>query len=200
MQIYAHLIDDFKTDRKGISPPLPIYLRLLPILLYLTIVAAILLNGIFVVRLSQAGSSKDVALERDRRIQGELKKTKESRTALEKEAKKASDIVAWLDASRPLQPLVVAIARSIEAGSSILSLRLDRDAENPAQIRFSIRIASETPRQLDLTLAKIADLRFRAFTPQQTSEKGEFDYSATLIWLDAAARDRAENSEKKEGS
>jgi len=196
MQIPVYLIDDFKTDRKGGSPPLPIYLRLLPILLYLTILASILLNAIFVVRLSQAGSSQEVALARDRSTQDELKKAKDSRTALEKEAKKASDILAWLDAARPLQPLVVAIARSIEPGSSILSLRLDRDAENPAQIRFSIRIASETPRQLDLTLAKIADLRFRAFSPQQTAEKGEFEYSATLIWLDARARDNAGTTEE----
>lgn len=200
MQILVHSIDDFKTDRKGISPPLPIYLRILPILLYLTIVAAILLNAIFVVRLSQAGRSQETALSRDRSTQGELKKAKDSRTALESEAKKASDILAWLDASRPLQPLVVAIARSIEPGATILSLRLDRDAENPAQIRFSIRIASETPRQLDLTLAKIADLRFRAFSPQQTAEKGEFDYSATLIWLDAAARDNTATTEDKVGS
>lgn len=189
MQIIAKSIDDFKTDRKGISPPLPIYLRLLPILFYLAIVATILLNGFFFVRFSQAGKSKEVEQVRDQQLQNEIQSTKKLRTDLEKEAKKASDILTWLDASRPLQPLVVEIARSMQPDSSIVELRLERDAENPAQIRFSIRLSSDDTRQLDLTLAKIANLRFRTFSPQQSMTKGEIDYKATLIWLDASQRE-----------
>jgi len=191
MQIFAKSIDDFKTDRKGISPPLPIYLRLVPIVFYLTIAASILLNGLFFVRYSQAGKNREMALIRDKQVQADLAGAQKQRKDLENETKRASDIVAWLDASRPLQPLVVEIARSIEDDSSIVELRLDRDAENPAQIRFSMRLGSDTARQLDVTLAKIAALRFRTFSPQQTMEKGAIDYKATLIWLDAA-RENAE--------
>jgi len=172
MQIFAKSIDDFKTDRKGISPPLPIYLRLVPIVFYLTIAASILLNGLFFVRYSQAGKNREMALIRDKQVQADLAGAQKQRKDLENETKRASDIVAWLDASRPLQPLVVEIARSIEDDSSIVELRLDRDAENPAQIRFSMRLGSDTARQLDVTLAKIAALRFRTFSPQQTMEKG----------------------------
>lgn len=190
MQITARSIDDFKTDRKGISPPLPIYLRLLPLLFYLAVLGSIVLSGLFFIRYSQAGKMRDVARQRAGQIQADLQASKKQRQDLENEAKKASDIVAWLEASRPLQPLLVEIGRSIEPNSSIVELRLDRDANNPAQIRFSLRLSSDGTRQLDLTLAKIAALRFRTFSPQQTFEKGEIDYKATLIWLDAASREQ----------
>jgi hypothetical protein len=200
MQIHARTIDDFKTDRKGISPPLPVYLRILPIVFYLTIAAAILLNGLFVLRLSQADKDREASLARDKGIKAEIATATGERKAREKEAKKASDILAWLDSSRPLQPLLVAIARSIEPGSSLLSLRLDRPADNPTQIKFSIRLASDSARQLDLTLAKVADLRFRAFSPQQTVENGEFDYKATLIWQDSSARKNEKTAAEEAGS
>ncbi|MFZ4681065.1 MAG: hypothetical protein ACOYMS_01070 [Terrimicrobiaceae bacterium] len=186
MLIFAKSIDDFKTDRKGISPPLPIYLRIVPLVFYMTIGASILLNGLFFVRYSQAGRNKEVATLREKNLQADLSAAKSQRKDLENETKRASDIQTWLDASRPLQPLIVAIARSIEMDSSIVELRLDRDSDNPAQIRISMRLGSDTTRQLDLTLAKIADLRFRTFSPQQSLAKGEIDYKATLIWLDAA--------------
>ena len=192
MQIFAKSIDDFKSDRKDISPPLPIYLRILPVVFYLTVLATILLNGLFFLNLSQASKNKDLAVARDRQIQADLVAAKKERGDLEDEAKKASDILAWMDAARPLQPLMVEIARSIEPDSSILELRMDRDAENPTQIRFALRLSSETTRQLDLTLAKISDLRFRTFSPQQSLNKGEIDYKATLLWLDAGARDQKE--------
>ncbi len=185
MQIYAKSIDDFKSDRKGISPPLPIYLRIVPMVFYLTIVASILLNGLFFVRYSQAGKNKEMALLRETKLQADLAAAKDQRKALENETKKASDIQTWLDASRPLQPLIVEIARSIEADSSIVELRLDRDGDNPSQIRLSMRLGTDTARQLDVTLEKISSLRFRTFSPQQTMAKGEIDYKATLIWLDA---------------
>jgi len=191
MQIFAKSVDDFKTDRKGISPPLPIYLRIVPMVFYLTIAASILLNGLFFVRYSQAGKNREMAMVRDKQVQADLAGARKERKDLENETKRASDIVAWLDASRPLQPLVVEVARSIDDDSSIVELRLDRDAENPAQIRFSMRLGSDTTRQLDVTLAKIAALRFRTFSPQQTMEKGAIDYKATLIWLDAARENAA---------
>lgn len=186
MQLAGKFVDDFKTDRKGISPPLPIYLRLLPIVFYLTIFASILLNGLFVVRYSQAIQEREEASKRDQAVQAELAATSKQRSELEGQAKKASDIGSWVEGSRPLQPLVVEIARSIEPGASIEELRLDRDANNPEQIRLSMHLGSDSPGQLDLTLARIADQKFRMFSPQQTLVKGDINYKATMLWQDPA--------------
>ncbi|CAN5408755.1 hypothetical protein BH09VER1_BH09VER1_09880 [soil metagenome] len=184
MQLAGKFVDDFKTDRKGISPPLPVYLRLLPIVFYLTVFASILLNGLFVVRFGQATKLRDDLIARDRAVQADLTTAKKQRADLEGEAKKASDIGAWVEGSRPLQPLVVDIARSIEPGASIEELRMDRAAENPAQIRLSMHLGSDSPRQLDLTLAKISEQKFRLFSPQQTLVKGDINYKATMLWQD----------------
>lgn len=184
MQISGKYIDDFKTDRKGISPPLPIYLRVVPILFYLTIVASLVLNGLFLIRYGQAKQDKEAAIVANRKVQDDLRAAKQMRKDLESEAKKASDIASWVEASRPLQPLVVEIARSIEPDASLVDLKLTRDANSPSQIQLAMRLGAETTRQLDLTLTKIGDQHFRAFSPQQSLLKGEIDYKATLLYQD----------------
>jgi len=184
MQIQGKYVDDFKTDRKGISPPLPVYLRLLPIVFYLAIFASILLNGLFVVRYSQATRERDEAIKREAGLQADVATARKQRESLEGEARKASDIGSWVEGSRPLQPLVVEISRSMEAGNLIEELRLDRSAENPAQIKLSLHLGSDSAKQLDLTLAKIGDRKFRLFSPQQTLVKGDITYKATMLWQD----------------
>ena len=127
MLIYAKSIDDFKTERKDISPPLPVYLRLVPLIFYLTIGASILLNGLFFVRYSQANLEREETLRRDRQHKADLAESAQQRKELEDEAKKASDVAAWLSGARPLQPLLVEFARSIEENSTIVEVKLERD-------------------------------------------------------------------------
>lgn len=184
MQLSGKFIDDFKSDRKGISPPLPPYFRLIPIGFYLAIVASIVLNGLFLIRYGQAQQDKQDAIQQNTKVQDDLRNTQAMRKNLEGQAKKASDIAAWISASRPLQPLVVEIARSIEPDASLVDLKLTRDGDNPAQIVLAMRLGAETTRQLDLTLNKIGDQHFRAFSPQQNLVKGEIDYKATLLYQD----------------
>lgn len=191
MQIYARTIDDFKTERKDIAPPLPGYLRLVPMFLYLSIVASILLNALFIARFSQAGQAKDISLKQDRQTLADLDAAKKQRGELETEAKKATDMANWVDASRPLQPLIVEIARSMEPEASLMELRMDRDAENAAQVKLSLRLQTDNARQLDQTLQTIANSRFRTYSPQQSMVKGEVDYKATLLWQDAAREQSA---------
>lgn len=184
MQLPAKSIDDFKTERKGISPPLPTYLRVVPLLFYLTIAASLVLSGLFYLNYGEAKKNKERAIETNRKLQADIKSTAQMRKDLEKEAKRASDVASYVEASRPLQPLVVEIARSMQPDSSLVDLRLVRDANNPAQVKLNLRLGTETTRQLDLTLAKIAEQQFRAFAPQQNLAKGELSYQATLLWQD----------------
>ncbi len=60
--------------------------------------------------------------------------------------------MGWIEGSRALQPLVVAIARSVDEKSSIPELAFDRDTENPAQIKLSLKLLTGDARQLDRTL------------------------------------------------
>jgi hypothetical protein len=182
MQIYPRVIDDFKTERKDITSPLPAYLRLVPLVLYLTVAAAILLNALFLVLSGQASKVKEDAVKEDRRIAAELEAAKAQRQSLESETKKATDLISWVEASRPLQTLLVEIARSIGEGASLNELNLERSDENPAQILLTLRLRSENPRQLDETLQTISRSQFKMFSPQQSFERGEVEYKATLLW------------------
>lgn len=187
MLISGKDIDDFKTERKNISPPLPVTLRLVPILFYLSIVMGILLNGLFALQLAQATRAKDQATQELSTTKQDLAKVQADRTALEAEVKRASDVATWLESARPLQPMIVNIARSIEPDSSIVELKLERDAENPTQLKLGLRLNGESTKQLDLVLEQIAAQQFRIYTPQQSSQRGEIEYKSTLVWQPGGA-------------
>jgi len=182
MLIHGKAIDDFKTERKNITPPLPMALRLVPILFYLSIVCGILMNGIFALQFADATRARDQATQELSATRANLAKVDEERKALEAEVKRASDIAAWVESSRPLQPLAVNIARSIGPESNIVDLKLERDPENPAQLKLALRLTGDSTKQLDLILERIAAEKYRIYTPQQTLIRGEIEYKATLVW------------------
>lgn len=184
MQIHGRFIDDFKTERKDVAPPLPSYLRLVPILFYATIVGTVLLNALFIAQFSQAGQIRESESRKNRELQAELDAAKSERQQLESEAKRATDLANWVDTSRPLQPLIVEVARSMEPEASLVDLKLERNTDNPSQIRLSLKIQTDNTRQLDQTLQMISNSRFRLYSPQQSMDKGEVNYSATLLWQD----------------
>ena len=185
MQIHGRYIDDFKTERKDVAPPLPTYLRLVPILFYATIVGSVLLNALFIAQFSQAGQIREAERKKNRELKVELDATKSKRLELESEAKRATDLANWVDTSRPLQPLIVEVARSMEPEASLVDLKLERNEDNPSQIRIALKIQTDNTRQLDQTLQAISNSRFRLFSPQQSMDKGEANYSATLLWQDS---------------
>jgi hypothetical protein len=99
-----------------------------------------------------------------------------------------------------LQPLIVEIARSMAPHSSIIDLRLDRDGDAPAQLKFSIKLGTDSTKQLDTTLEKIARLDYRTFSPQQSLGRGELDYRATLVSRLQRSSNAPAAGERKEGT
>lgn len=186
MHIFSRIIDDFKTERKDIAPPLPPYLRLVPVFFYLSVAAGILLNVLFFVLSSQASRTKAAAVAEELKLTAEMETTRANRKSLEDETKKATDLISWIETARPLQPLAVEIARSIGEGSSLNELLLERSDENPSQILMTLRLKTDNPKQLDQTLQTISEKNFRTFSPQQSMDKGETEYRATLLWQNPA--------------
>jgi len=184
MQVLAKTVDDLKSDRKDITPPLPVLLRLVPILFYCSIALAVILNSIYFIQFRLAVEERDSHVRQIAELRSQLATASGQRVALEKQIKKASDVEAWLESSRPLQPLAVAIARSIREDSTIIDLRMDRDPESPAQILFAIRLNTGSIKQLDTTLETIARERYRIISPTQNMSRGEVDYKAKLVWQD----------------
>ena len=192
MQITERQIDDFKSDRKDITPPLPVVLRLVPLLFYCSIAVAVILSSIFAIQFQFAVQKRDNHKTMTASLGAQTQDTRSQRTALEAQIKKATDIQNWVASSRPLQPLLLAITRSMGPRSSIVDLRLDRETDNPSQIKMNLSMGTDSTKQLDLTVEKIAALNYRAYSPTQTLGRGELDYKATLVHQDPLGRQNEE--------
>lgn len=184
MKLESRVIDDMKTERAEIAPPLPATFRLVPLGFFLSVAGTIILCGFFAWQLHEASASRDAWKAQTEETKQAHRATRAERRQLEEQAKRASDILAWVESSRGLQPLIVDIARSMEPESSLTQLSLVRDGNNATQVRLALRMNSQGLAQLDQTLESIFRKNYRAYSPQQTLARGEVDYQATLIWQD----------------
>ncbi len=181
MQISDRHIDDFKIDRKGITPPLPVILRLVPLLFYCSIAVAISLCSLFFLQFRLAIKKRDDYKLQTVALNSQKQEIRNQRAALEARIKKATDIQSWVESSRPIQPLVLGITRSMAPKTSIIDLRLDRVDTDPSQIKLFITIGTDSTKQLDVTMEQVLALDYRAFSPRREFGRGELNFNATLV-------------------
>jgi hypothetical protein len=81
-----------------------------------------------------------------------------------------------------LQPIIVELARALDPDSSLAELRLTRAADNPRQLRFALKLNTNTVQLLDRILQQLQARGYRSYTPEQRLARGEIDYQATLVW------------------
>ena len=177
-------IDDFKTERKGISPPLPMIMRLVPLLFYLSLLFLVVVGSVASLRAKLSSNHRNTVLARIETLKKEIEDTKKERSALEAQISEAMDLEAWVLASMPLQPLAGAIIRSMGNQAEIVDFTLERDAETPSQLRISLRLNTPSDKQLEQTLEVIRAMNYREFNPTQTRVQGNLDYKANLLWQD----------------
>jgi cell division protein FtsB len=182
MQIVADQIDDLKTDRKDIMPALPMVFRIVPILFYGALAFLVVIGSLAFWNMRVASQKRDAIKQRITSLQTEIATTKADRAALEVKIREATDLEAWVLASMPLQPLIVAIVRSMDPQSSIVDLKLERDTETPSQLRLGLRLNTNSDQQLEDTLEVIRRMNYREFSPTQTRVRGDLDYRASLLW------------------
>lgn len=187
MLISETRIDDFKTDRKDIAPPLPMVMRLVPILFYLSLLFMVVVGSVASLHAKLSSDQRKNVVARIESLKSQIEQSKTQRASLENEISEALDLEAWVLASMPLQPLIVAIIRSMGPDSEIVDLTLERDAETPSQLRLGLKLNSGSDKQLENTLTAIKALDYREFNPTQTRVQGNLDYKASLLWQDPRA-------------
>lgn len=181
MLIEARQIDDFKTARKDLMPPLPLVYRLVPILFYLSLIFLALVGSLAMWHARVASVRYQEIMKQVTEVDNEIKTVKTDRGGLEKNYREATQLYSWVESSMPLQPLVVAIINSMEPGSTIVDLSLERDAENPAQLRLGLTVNTESETQLLRTLDVINGKGYLEFSPTQAKVRGNIEYRAVLV-------------------
>ncbi len=176
---------DLKTDRVDIAQPMPSYLAFLRILFYGAIAGAVGLSLFFFLEFKKSESSRDEWTNKKATQEGLKSKADREYTAVAAEGRRSDDIIKWVEGADAIQPLVLAITRSMESKSTITSLTLTRDRQNPSQIRLLLKFQGGGMLQLDKTKESIQGLGYRMFSAVHTRGQGKnarsIDYQATLI-------------------
>jgi hypothetical protein len=177
---------DLKTERPDVGRPLPGILRLLPIGLYMSGVAALGFSTLFLWQFRSARESRDSWRADEANAKTNQAKLVAETDSISREAKRAEDARKWVQGSEPMQELLVTVVRSMRPTSSLSDLSLIRDKDDPRKIKFDMQVSSGGPTQLDETVGQLASsLNYRPYFAQQKQEKGgEIAYSATLIKQD----------------
>ncbi len=175
------LIHDLKTERQNVSAGLPSGYKLVPVAFYLVSAASILLSLYFY--LSKKAYE---ATEAEMRIRIADANTEEAgllsqQQAIVDESKRAEVFAKWLEGSHPLQPVTVAIGRSMGKDSTVAELSLNRNPEIPAHTFMQLKIDGGGSGQIETTLDSIYALSYETYSAQQVKGEKSTDFQATLI-------------------
>lgn len=188
MLISGSRIDDFKTERKELAPPLPMVLRLVPILFYSALAFLAVIGSLSLYQAKMAENRREEIRKQLSALEAEILSVKARRDQLGKEIRRATDLEAWVLGSMPLQSLAVEIIRSMGPRSSIVDLTIERDPATPSQLRLALRLNTDSDKQLEATLEAIRRLNYREFSPTQTMVRGDLEYKAKLLWENPAGQ------------
>jgi len=173
---------DFKSPRSGAASRLPSAFMAVPVLFYLALVGGcyININGYVTYRKAvterdtwrQSGSEKDLAKA----------KFESQIAALDTETFKAGKLAQWIEGTRTLQPICVAITRSMPPEITLGDLNLERRSDMPSQLDLSVRINNGTMQEIARIQSAIQNIQYRTYNSQQLKNNENLEYKTMLVW------------------
>lgn len=173
---------DFKTPRTDTSKRLPSSFMLVPVIFYISVLGGIFLNINAYVRY------RDASLKRDsfRHQQAEHESTKAQlatqENAVIKEKNKAEKLAQWIEGTRTLQPISIAIIRSIPPEITLSDVSFERSADIPAQINLNVRINNGSMEEVSRIQASLQSLNYRPYNSQQLKNGENLEYKTMLVF------------------
>ncbi|MFT4546739.1 MAG: hypothetical protein ACI9UA_000736 [Pseudoalteromonas tetraodonis] len=202
MDTKSKVCHDLKTERPDVAPPLPAVASALPIAFYLACVGAVGLNLMFLMNTKDSNeAAKEFAQTEslEIRVRGEIVAKQET---VKREETRGRDVLGWIEGSRSFQPIVVAVANSVDAKGSVVELGLTRDATDPKQIRLAVNYEGLTNdrAQIESMESALLSLGYRTYGAQQTrgSGRGSLAYEATLLWNESYSQNLTAKNNKND--
>lgn len=178
------LCHDFKTPRTDTSRRLPGSMRIVPIMFYAVAVA----TGFFVfkdIRALKDAERQQVAAEKEKQeIEAESAKLGEEKVKIDNELFRAQSVAKWVEGTRVLQPVSVAIARSMPPETNITELSLERSADLPAQVSLLVRMINASVAEVPKIEGAVGRLHYRTHSGQQAKQGDQVEYRSMLVWQD----------------
>jgi len=178
----AYVTHDFKTPRPDGSRRLPRTFMLVPILFYLSLVAGSYLSINSYVNYRESCKSRDNSKAQTAEQDGATSHIEADIANINKEKLKAEKLVQWVEGTRMIQPISVAVTRAIPPEVSLGEMSFERSVDIPAQINLSVRINSGGMEDIGRIQTAVESLKYHAYNSQQ-SKTGDFlDYRTILVW------------------
>lgn len=177
-----HLCHDFKTPRTDSSKRLPRVFTLVPVMFYLIVVWGAYVSATSYVNYRNAEQSRDEWQQYQAGQDEARARLETEKTNIMHQKWKAEKLAQWVEGTRALQPISVAIARAMPPESSLSELSLERSLEIPQQITINVRINNGTLEEVGRIQSALTNLNYRSFNSQQLKAGDSLDFRTMLVW------------------
>jgi hypothetical protein len=178
----SYLCHDFKSPRTDTSRRLPNSMRLVPIMFYVVICAASGFGVKDFLAARKAGEREAEAIARATTLKAEVESINLEKANIEAQRRKGENIAQWIEGTRIVQPVAVAIARALPLETDITSLVLERNSDLPAQVNLTIQLLNGGIPEFAKIESSISRLNYRLFSPQQDKEGEGVEFRSLLVY------------------
>ncbi len=178
------LCHDFKTPRTDMSRRLPASMRAVPVIFYVVMVISALSMVMDMAALRKA--ERDLAQSTTRKEEADAAKTrlKGEVSTIETGKYRAEGIAKWVEGTRVMQPISVAVARAMPPETNITELVLERNADMPAQVSMLLRLVNGGATEIEKIQKALERLHYRSHSPQQAKQGDLMEFRSMLVWQD----------------
>lgn len=177
-----YLCHDFKSPRTDTSRRLPNSMRIVPVMFFVVILAATGFGVKDYLAVRKAGEREQAAIAREADLKAQKTALDAEMANIEKQRKKGENIAQWIEGTRIVQPVAVAIARAVPAETDITSLVLERNSDVPTQLNMTLQLMNGGLPEFAKIESSISRLNYRMFSPQQNKEGEAVEFRSLLVF------------------
>lgn len=180
MQTICH---DFKSPRSDGARRLPSIFMVVPIMFYVLLLGGGYMGVNSYMAYRDALKLRDIKKDELAGHEAKTAELTEAEGKIQAETRKAEKLAQWVEGTRAMQPVSVAIIRSVPAEITLGEISLERSMDVPQQINLGVRINNGTLQEVNRIQTALGALNYRSYNSQQDKAgEGGLQYRAMLVW------------------